>query len=238
MADKHAPLILEALTRAASEPGGLPPHAARGEVGLFPNTATGKAAARRCLDEKMLQALPAQSNGKPREICTITDRGLRHLTEQVSPKKLLEDFVRILEERRGQVEELLATVGRMAQNIDGLKATVSAILPQVQSARLPVPVNRLVDSFRPADEIAAAIQTHLADWRSEAARDCPLPELYRAVSCGHPTCTVGLFHDALRTLHDAGRVYLHPWTGPLYAVPEPAYALMAGHNVAYYASAR
>ena len=37
MADKHAPLILEALTRAASEPGGLPPHAARGEVGRRPN---------------------------------------------------------------------------------------------------------------------------------------------------------------------------------------------------------
>ncbi len=236
MADKQTPLILEALTRAASEPGGLPPHAARGEVGLFPNTATGKAAARRCLEDKMLQTLP--SNGKVREICTITDRGLQHLTEQVSPKKLLEDFVRILEERRGQVEELLSTVQRMAQNIDGLKATVSAILPQVQSARLPVPVNRIAESFRPADEIAAAIQTHLADWRSEAARDCPLPELYRAVSCGHPSCTVGLFHDALRALHEAGRVYLHPWTGPLYAVPEPIYAFLAGHNVAYYASAR
>jgi hypothetical protein len=42
----------------------------------------------------------------------------------------------------------------------------------------------------------------------------------------------------LRLLYDAGRIYLHPWTGPLYAVPEPTFALLVGHNVAYYASLR
>jgi hypothetical protein len=50
--------------------------------------------------------------------------------------------------------------------------------------------------------------------------------------------TIGRFHDGLRRLHDEGQAYLHPWTGPLYAMPEPAFALLVGHEVAYYASPR
>jgi hypothetical protein len=62
--------------------------------------------------------------------------------------------------------------------------------------------------------------------------------LYRALTTRESPPTIGEFHDCLRRLHAAGSVYLHPWTGPLYALPEPAYALLAGHNVAYYASSR
>ena len=50
--------------------------------------------------------------------------------------------------------------------------------------------------------------------------------------------TLGGFHDALRRLHRSGRVYLHPWTGPLYSLPDPSYALLVGHEVAYYASSQ
>ncbi len=243
MTDKFTPLILDALTRAAAERGGVPLLAGKGEAGLFPNTVAGKAAAKRCRDDHMLQTMPADPKCKPREVCTITDRGLTHLVQQVSPKKVLEDFVRILEERRGQVDTMLAEVQRMAQNLDGLTAAVAAVLPDVTAVRVPVPTNRITEFAPPpskttAADVAAAIQTHLADWAAEAARDCPLPELYQAISCGHAGCSVGLFHDALRHLHAAGRVYLHPWTGPLYAVPEPTFALLVGHNVAYYASAR
>ena len=39
-------------------------------------------------------------------------------------------------------------------------------------------------------------------------------------------------------LHETSQVYLHPWTGPLYDIPEPPYALLVGHEVAYYASVR
>ena len=52
------------------------------------------------------------------------------------------------------------------------------------------------------------------------------------------TLSIGQFHDGLRELHDREQVYLHPWTGPLYAMPEPAFALLIGHEIAYYASQR
>jgi hypothetical protein len=65
-----------------------------------------------------------------------------------------------------------------------------------------------------------------------------LPELYRSLSTREDPPTIGAFHDALRELVAAHRIYLHPWTGPLYALPEPTCALLVGHNIAYYASAR
>jgi len=35
-------------------------------------------------------------------------------------------------------------------------------------------------------------------------------------------------------LREAGRLRLAPWTGPLYELPEPALALLIGHEVLYY----
>jgi hypothetical protein len=60
--------------------------------------------------------------------------------------------------------------------------------------------------------------------------------LYRHVSAAVSGLTIGAFHDTLRALQNAGEIYLHPWTGPLYDIPEPPYALLVGHEVSYYAS--
>jgi hypothetical protein len=62
--------------------------------------------------------------------------------------------------------------------------------------------------------------------------------LYRRAQAAAPGLTIGAFHDALRRLRDAGSIHLHPWTGPLYALPEPPLALLVGHEIAYYASIR
>jgi hypothetical protein len=83
------------------------------------------------------------------------------------------------------------------------------------------------------------VKARLAEWHAAAgsSQDCPLPDLYRKLESKNEV-SVGLFHDALRQLHDDHQVYLHPWTGPLYALPEPAFALLIGHEIAYYASIR
>ena len=89
-------------------------------------------------------------------------------------------------------------------------------------------------------ELGELLLTRLRDWSDSTGvpRDCPLPELFRSLSTVEPPPSVGRFHDALRQLHADGKVYLHPWTGPLYALPEPAVALLVGHEIAYYASLR
>ena len=86
-------------------------------------------------------------------------------------------------------------------------------------------------------DLREAILGHLHQWReSGAAGDCPIPELFRRVQ--QNSLTIGQFHDQLRALQEQEQIYLHPWTGPLHEILEPALALLAGHGIAYYASIR
>jgi hypothetical protein len=97
----------------------------------------------------------------------------------------------------------------------------------------------LPKSAKLASSSCQAIREHLAAWHEAGAlSDCPLPELFRRLRFDSPRLTIGQFHDRLRRMHLDEQIYLHPWTGPLYALPEPAYALLVGHEIAYYASLR
>ena len=88
-----------------------------------------------------------------------------------------------------------------------------------------------------ADKSRTLLLEALDRWqRGNALGDCPLPVLYRSIKAESPWMTIGRFHDSLRGLHENRRVHLHPWTGPLHELPEPTYALLVGHEVAYYAS--
>ena len=221
MADKLTQQILDALSRAAADPAGVPLVSSRSEPGLFP--ATAKAAAQKCLADGLLRAVTGATAG--RERYTPTDAGWAHLLAAANPKQVLEDFVRVLEARQGEVDDLLAAARRMADSLTGLREAVARVLPKVT-------LNRVAADAPP--DLADTLLTKLADWSAQAGEDCPLPDLYRRAGAA----SLGAFHDALRRLHERGAVYLHPWTGPLYALPEPAFALLVGHGVAYYASLR
>lgn len=89
------------------------------------------------------------------------------------------------------------------------------------------------------DDHYRGVSDQLAAWVDVGSLgDCPLPELFRRLQVHDADLTIGVFHDRLRLLHQGGKIYLHPWTGPLYEMPEPAYALLVGHEIAYYASLR
>ena len=251
MADKLTPLILDALSRAAACPEGCALLTTKAEPGLFPATAGAKPAVKKALDDGLLTVLRRVPQGKSTvEYCTASPKGLAFLLEQASPKQVLEDFVRVLEERRGEVQTLLKTADRMAASLVGMTERIQSVLPQVVMSRQQVPVEApaweregSVATMPPAwdaGELAERIVTRLADWagRGGVTRDCPLPELFRSLSTLDPAPSIGLFHDALRQLHEERRIYLHPYTGPLYTLPEPAFALMIGHEVSYYANAR
>jgi hypothetical protein len=222
VADKYAPLILEALARAAAQPEGTPLFSRKGVLGLFPNSAVGKPAAQKALSEHWLQG---DADGTS---YVATNAGLHHLIDTQSPKAVLNDFVRVLEDRESQVQHLVNETERLADGLHSLREVLGQMLPRVESTRLP---SRGVMT---TSDLADCLLTRLRDWSS--LQDCPLPELYRSLSTLEPAPTLGQFHDALRLMHQNGTVYLHPWTGPLYMLPEPALALLVGHEVAYYAS--
>lgn len=238
MADKSTQLVLDALSRAVAEPAGLPLHGNKAAPGLFAATTPAKQAAQCCKDEGYLQVVHTETKGKtPKEICAITEKGLAYLLSQVSPKQVLEDLVRALEARQAQVGELVAVARQTQAGFDALKATIVKVLSQVHSGK-SLPSGKPPDR-NGSETWVAAVQSHLARWQaSGATEDCPLPALYRQAQQAEPALSIGHFHDGLRRLHDQEQIYLHPWTGPLYAIPEPPYALLIGHEIAYYASLR
>jgi hypothetical protein len=236
LADKSTMLILEALGRAAADPDGLPLHGGKTTAGLFAATSAGKQAARRCIDHGLLRAIRTETRGKTAtEICAITEKGLTFLVAQVSPKQVLEDFVRTLDARREQIAELVDAAGRMQCTLEALRANAENVLQHAATSASAGPEH----STNGCEQWSSAIVNYLARWHDSAAsEDCSLPELYRYAREAEPNLTVGQFHDRLRKLHQQQRIYLHPWTGPLYDLPEPAVALLVGHEIAYYASIR
>jgi hypothetical protein len=245
VAESFDSLILTALTRASAEPGGVPLVTSKTLPGLFPATAAGRSAAKRAIDDGLFVIAREE---KGREQATITTKGLEKLLAESNPKPVLDDFVRVLEARETQVNELIATARAMTEQLAAMKRVVEAVLPKVTAMRVsepnpqtPFPQGKGA-SYSPSlegrgrglgDSLRNSILTILDSWSATAGEDCPLPVLFRDLI--HPT-TIGEFHDCLRELHAAGDIYLHPWTGPLYALPEPTLSLLVGHEVAYYAS--
>jgi hypothetical protein len=239
--DKTSELVAEALSRAAKVPGGVPLHGGRG-TGLFSNSAAAKNAAQLCKSEGYLQVLSTEPRGRgTREICAITQKCLAYLLYQVNPKHVLRDLVQALHSQQSQIGDLLRNVGQWQANIDSFKNLVDQYLRQGDrngslhfGPTASNEGNHLAGGKRETSELRDSILSQLSQW--EESGDCPLPELFRP--CGQEHFTIGQFHDELRRLHQEEHIYLHPWTGPLPEIPEPAFALLAGHGIAYYASRR
>jgi len=243
MADKSTPLILEALGRAAAVPAGVPLYGGKGTLGLFAKSATAKQLARRCMDAGLLRVVRTESRGKTvQEICALSEQGLAYLLDQASPKKVLEDLMRGLEARQGQIADLVATAQQLQASLEALKGIAEKIFHQVRHSAATsgaAACNGSATAARDSDAWVASVLVHLRSWRgSGALEDCPLPELYRAAQRNGPALSIGHFHDGIRRLHAQHQLYLHPWTGPLYELPEPALALLIGHEIAYYGSLR
>jgi hypothetical protein len=242
LADKSFQVMVDGLVRAAAEPAGLPLFGFRNMPGLFAASAPARLAAKRCQDEGYLQVVANEVRGKKEhEICAITEKGLTYLFSHVSPRTILEELVEVLRTKSNQLSQLVATARQWQSGLEKLQEPIAKALEQVKTPVFqagPYPVSNNGS-------------THSADaWLSEATAilgqrdssgisgDCPLPQLYRHVIATAPKLSIGQFHDGLRKLYEQQRIYLHPWTGPLYDIPEPPYALMIGHEIAYYASAR
>ncbi len=241
LGDKTSELVAEALSRAAKVPGGVPLHGGRG-TSLFSNSAAAKKAAQLCKSEGYLEVLGSERRGRgTREICAITQKGLAYLLHQVNTKHVLRDLVQALHSQQSQIGDLLRNVGQWQANIDSFKNLVDQHLRQGDrngslhfGPEASNEGNHLASAKREPSELRDLILSQLTQW--EESGDCPLPELFRRCSQEH--FTIGQFHDELRRLHQEEQIYLHPWTGPLPEIPEPAFALLAGHGIAYYASRR
>ncbi|MCI0380821.1 MAG: hypothetical protein L0215_24835 [Gemmataceae bacterium] len=256
MAEPAQLLLVDSLTRAARQPCGLPLFAGRSSDGLFASNAAAKKAARFCQDQGLLQRIGERPKGKTtQEIWALSDKGFAWLMEQTNPKPVLEALVAAVHTSQERVEALLAAVhenkvqlltlrGQTEKALqvlraDGPHATPAPHFTWGRHASLPGKQEGVRLQSTIAESCATAILSQLDKWQDTGMlEDCPLPELFRTARPSGAELSIGRFHDALRRLHEERQLYLHPWTGPLYELPEPALALLVGHEVAYYASLR
>jgi len=249
MADKSTQLIVAALSRAVADPAGVPLHGTKSAPGLFAATAPARQAAQRAKDDQFLQVVRTETHGKnAQEICALTEKGMTYLLGQASPKQVLEELVRALDAKQTQLAGLVDAVRQTQGSLQSFQTIAANVLQAVNTksdigalysawASKSAPA---VGNGKPAPEPNSfqAILAILAQWQaSGATEDCPLPELFRRAQPA-AALTIGQFHDALRRLHEQAQIYLHPWTGPLSELPAPPYALLVGHEIAYYASIR
>lgn len=230
MLDRSTSLIVEGLTKALGASRGLPLIGSRTRPGLFAAAAAARQAAQLCKNQGLIEVVGTEKAGKSSlEICKINDKGLAFLLTQTSPRPILEQIARRLEERHDEIAGLNGAAESIRDELDGLKAVVEKALHHA-------PHHTNGNGVAPTKDPGLALRAALGRW--DGRTDCPLPELYRRLEPTFPHWTIGRFHDQLRAMREEGLIYLHPWTGPLYEIPEPQFALLIGHEVAYYLSPR
>lgn len=182
------------------------------------------AAARKPLEAAAARGFVALDAADGKTVARLTDAGREFLFASDNPRVLLEDLLRAVEGQSDQLRELEHAVRQQRQEMARHHAGIAGVLRRLArdhaAADLPSP-----------SLVRDVLESHA---RSGHPGACSLDVLYHALKDHSPGLTVGQFHDGIRAMHDAGLIRLGPWTGPLYALAEPALALLIGHEVLYY----
>lgn len=222
MADQQI-IILHALSFALESGAVCSLFNKKGVQGLFPLSASGKLAAKYCFEMRLLKVVE-QSTKPFTEMVKITRLGIRAVLEGIKIDRLLENAATIIE---SPTEKSVINPANddmvFYQSLEKVAGSIAL--------KLGAPLSEEFSS--PAKHIFILLK----EWSdSGRAGDCQLYYLYQHLSPLCPGITPGAFHDALRNLRQKKLIELHPWTGPLYEIPKPELALMAGHEIACYAS--
>src|SRR5262249_40151686 len=140
---------------------------------------------------------------------------------------------------------LIVQARQMQVSLEGLRQQVAPVLDRVRQqpdggAGLNGIFKEFHEEVTPQPDPAAltrSVVEVLGRWVNSG--DCPLPELFRRCRGRPRQCaatSTGTSPDAWRQLEAAGYFSLPPWPAPLYPTPNPAYALLVGHEIVYYAS--
>ncbi len=222
MADQQI-IILHALSFALESAGVCSLFNKKGVQGLFPLSASGKLAAKYCFEMRLLKVVE-QSTKPFTEMVKITRLGIRAVLEGIKIDRLLENASAIIESPTEK------SVINPANDDMAFYQSLAKVAGSI-ALKLGAPLTE--DFSSPAKHIFILLK----EWSdSGRAGDCQLNYLYQHLSPLCPGITPGAFHDALRNLRQKKLIELHPWTGPLYEIPKPELALMAGHEIACYAS--
>jgi hypothetical protein len=133
--DISTQLVLDGLTRAFAAPAGCPLHGGKDTPALFPNSAAARRAAQQCKTSGWLQTVGTVTKGRGAlDVCTITEEGIAHLLGQVSPKPVLEEFVRAVEACSRQIADAVKTAERGQSALAALQGQLSILLNRMPTS--------------------------------------------------------------------------------------------------------
>ncbi|MCY2946742.1 MAG: hypothetical protein NTZ71_01035 [Planctomycetota bacterium] len=204
--------VREGLSRAALHPEGFPTLATRTTSGLFPAGKEGREAAEFCSSSGWIDVDQASSTAR------LTPLGWNRLVTDPRLDLVMNELLRQIDSWRDQDRVLLQRLREKSSSVDHLREVIGQLMGHGDYA---------------TDSVVLA---HLKLLTSAKGMDVPLVTLLESVRVEHSGTSLGAFHDSLRRLRTMGRLHLHAWTGPLHDMPHPEAALMAGHDIAYYAS--
>jgi hypothetical protein len=216
--------------------------------GLFPGRAgAGGDAAARALRDGLLETARTEAKGKTTiEWVRLTPRGVEFVHEQESPVAALRDLRETLAASRDAMPAWLA---EMRAGLGALDGRLSADA-QKWGQRLESLERRVEDALRRLEQATPLVPADVAEahpWAADALRyldrrrgggapgDCPLPELFAALTPSHPGLSLAAFHEGLRRLHARRAIHLRPAAGPA-DLPRPEYALFDGDALLYFAA--
>lgn len=184
----------------------------------------------------------------PKKVIEELAAAVRQMSGQqdnLQESSLLDEFRELLAEHlqqiQGKVQQVVQDVQARASIAERIEQAVQLAEQAAERARQQVVAVPPPPASEPATPAAAnkwieKVEPYLRGRRERSvAGDCPLGELYRFLHQEHPELTIGHYHDALRQLHEAGRIRLSGWSGPLENLPEPNLAMFIAHKVMYYA---
>jgi hypothetical protein len=191
----------------------------------------GQQAATWCLQQGWIECVATQRVGKRSvEFYGLTPAGVQWFLHRTDARAALETLQQRLEQFHRQWQNWADTLRTIPDQLAEWRQYLERLATHLTAAE---PNGCIEDAWH------QTVLHGLRHWHeTHPHEDCPLPELFRQVQQGHPRLTIGQFHDGLRRLYGEGRIFLHPWAGPIYEIPEPEFAMLVGHALVYYASAR
>lgn len=215
--------LLPVLRRLLAQPEGRRLYGSGRSPGLFPSRSVGSERIVADLNERGFITLVDPENDRQGPTALLTAEGRRWLVDHDSPRELLEDLLRVGEDQRDILRELATLLAEHERRLERQRQAVAAVLTRLAS-------ETAADS--PCEALALQILA-VRDPRGELAVRS-FADLYEEIRLRQPGLSIGAFHDAIRRLYDQSKIRLCPWTGPLYELPQPALALLIGHEVLYY----
>jgi|SRR5579883_1865480 len=246
LTEKQTELVLDALKAALATSGEHRLFRWGKLSGLFPSrTGASGEAATAAVRDGLLATTRTETKGKlVVEWVRVTPAGVAFVDDRDSPKAVLRELRDLLGETRAGVpawlddakREVALASARFEQRAGELLARLGTLTERVEAAlrraeaappALGGPMVQLVPWAIPALEYLDRRKS------AGAVGECPLPELFQAVTKHSPDLTLPAFQDGLRRLADIRAVRLAP------AVPgemtEPEFAFVRDGKLMYYA---